>query len=145
MHAASRAAIEGVVMVPIFTGHVDTAGTLVLDAPYDYARHKGTLRGKPVEVVLRAKRRQRSLKQNNAYWGLIVPAIAEHCGYTKDEAHEALGFRFLRVGEPDAVLPARRSTADLTVQEFQDYCEAVKVFAAETLGIFIPDPESVEL
>ena len=88
---------------------------------------------------------QRSLKQNAAYWAIVVPAIADYCGYEKDEAHEALKFRFLRKGEPDALLPTTRSTTELTVQEFEDYVRQVRQFAAETLGLDIPEPSEVSL
>ena len=128
----------------LFYGRVKH-GKVNFRLPMEWAKHVRTHEGLEVEVTLRKIRTQRSLKQNRAYFGLIVSAIADHCGYTKDEAHEALAFKFLRLGEPDALLPTRRSTADLTTKEFTDYQEQVKRFAAEELGLFIPDPEQVDL
>lgn len=121
------------------------SGKVNFVAAMAWAREVRSLEGQEVEVTIRKRRTQRSLKQNRAYFGLIVSAIAEHCGYTKDEAHEALAWRFLRLGEPDAPLPTRRSTADLTTKEFENYTAQVKQFAAEELGLFIPDPQAVDL
>lgn len=131
--------------VALHYGRVDTAGKVVFDAPAGWLASCGALRGALVEVTIRKRRKQRSLAQNRAYFGFVVEVIAEHCGYTKDEAHEALAWRFLREGEPDAPLPKRRSTASLTDDEFAAYVAQVKQFAAEELGIFIPDAEAVSV
>lgn len=132
-------------MTRLFYGRVDKAGKVVFDQPFEWAKHCAGLKNQRIEVTARKQRTQRSLKQNRAYFGLIVSAVAEHCGYTKDEAHEALAFKFLRLGEPDALLPTRRSTADLTTKEFEDYTAQVKQFAAEELGLLIPDPSAVAI
>jgi len=129
----------------IHYGRVDKSGKVSFASPLGWSRDLQALRGKEVEVTIRQRRTQRSLKQNRAYFGLIVEAVAEHCGYTKDEAHEALAWKFLREGEPDAMLPKRKSTAALSTQEFEDYTAQVKQFAAEELGLFIPDPGQVIL
>lgn len=130
---------------PLFYARIDKTGKVVFDSPLAWARHCQSLKNALVEVTCRKRRTQRSLKQNRAYFGLIIEAIAESCGYTKDEAHEAVAWKFLRVGEPDALLPKRRSTSDLSTKEFEDYCAQVKQFAVEKLGLFIPDPNQVDL
>ena len=132
-------------MTPLFYGRVDKNGRMILDNPTSFAQECDRLRDKPIEVTIRKRRTQRTLKQNRAYFGLIIGEIAEHCGYTKDEAHEALAWKFLRQGEPDAMLPKRRSTSDLSTKEFEEYTAQVKQFAAEELGLFIPDPNQVDL
>jgi hypothetical protein len=131
--------------VPLFYARVDKADKVIFDSPLSWGREVHRLRGQAVELTIRKRRTQRSLKQNRAYFGLIVEAVADHCGYSKDEAHEALAWRFLREGEPDALLPRRKSTADLSTKEFEDYTARVKQFAAEELGLFIPDPQAVDL
>ena len=131
--------------VRIHYGRVDKDGKVSFTSPLAWGREVQALRGKEIEVTIRPRRTQRSPKQNRAYFGLIVEAVAEHCGYTKDEAHEALAWKFLREGELDAMLPTRKSTASLTTKEFEDYTAQVKQFAAEELNLFIPDPEQVSL
>ena len=132
-------------LVPIFTGRVLDGGLLVLDRSKDYGRYLRSLAGKPIELVVRKQRTQRSLDQNAYIHAVPVSMLAEHCGYTKDEAHEAVAWKFLREGEPDAPLPKRRSTTDLDTKEFEAYTAQVKQFAAEELGLFIPDPAQVDL
>jgi hypothetical protein len=132
-------------VTPIFYGRIDKTGKVQFDNALAWAQHCQSLKGASVEVTCRKQRTQRSLKQNAAYWAIVVPAIADYCGYEKDEAHEALKFRFLRKGEPDALLPTSRSTTELTVQEFEDYVRQVRQFAAETLGLDIPEPSEVSL
>ncbi len=129
----------------LFYGSVDKDGKVRFDAPFTWAKECASLKGKQIEVTIRKRRTLRSLKANRAYFGLIVQAIADHCGYSKQEAHEAIAWKFLQEGEPDAMLPRRRSTADLDDKEFATYTAQVKQFAAEELGLFIPDPGQVAL
>jgi len=86
----------------------------------------------------------RSEQQNRYYWGVVVDLLAVNTGYTPDEMHEALKFKFLRVRReklPDTV----RSTARLTKDEFCEYIEGIQRWAAVEMGVVIPDPDSVML
>lgn len=121
-------------MVPVFYGRVLPGGLLVLDQPKAYAAHLRSLRGKHVEIVAKQRRQKRSNQANRFYWGHVLAELAEATGYTKDEAHDALKFQFLRE-EGDGPLVKVRSTADLSVQEFSEYLERVMAFGAETFGI----------
>lgn len=62
----------------------------------------------------------------------------------KDLTHEFLKGRFLytEMVDPETgeVMKIPRKTSDLSTQEFIDYTEQVKQFAAEKLDLFIPDP-----
>jgi hypothetical protein len=42
------------------------------------------------------------------------------------------------------VVKIPRKTSELTTTEFEEYVEMVKQFAAETLNVFIPDPNDDE-
>jgi hypothetical protein len=44
----------------------------------------------------------------------------------------------MNTGEETMRIP--RKTSDLSTTEFEEYVEMVKQFAAETLEVFIPDP-----
>lgn len=103
--------------------------------------YRAGFEGKHVEVVLRARRRQRSLPQNNFYWAAIVTALAEETGHTPMEIHEALKHQFL--SRVEGKLEITRSTADLTTAEFSEYCERCRVLAAE-LGVNVPNPGEYE-
>ncbi len=129
-------------MNPIFHGHV-TQGVLYLDDLPAYEKQIASLDGKPVELVLRRHREQRSSEQNRYYWGVVVALIAEHCGYEPEEAHEALKIKFLRSHEATA-LPSVRSTADLNTAEFAEFVDQCRRFAAAYLNLNIPDPSAAE-
>jgi hypothetical protein len=108
-----------------------------------------------VEVEVRPKRRYRSVFHNAYYFGVCVQMICDRLrefghDVDKEMTHEFLKSRFLfnelndeKTGE---VMKIPKKTRDLTTSEFMDYLEQVKQFAAETLDIYIPDPnEQLEL
>ncbi len=134
-------------MVPVFHGTVSTSGRLELSDTVRawFTRYLLTLAGKSVEVTVRVHRRQRSSRQNRYYFGVVVPFIAEHCGYEKDEMHELLAMRFLRVADdPITGSPRRRHTPQTDTKEFSEYVDSCIRFGAE-LGVFIPGPGDVSL
>jgi len=105
----------------------------------DYVR---SLDGKTVEIVLRLPKKGRSTQQNRYYFGVVVRLVSESTGYTTDEAHDALRLMFL--SDNSRAIPTIRSTTALSTKEFEEYIEKIKVWAAETLNCYIPDPSSVE-
>ena len=103
-----------------------------------------TLEGQAVEVIVRKQRKQRSDNQNRFYWGVIIEMLSEFTGYTREEMHEALKFRFLAAGQDENGLVKIRSTATLTTDEFINYTNNIVIWAAQELGVFVPDPGSAE-
>jgi hypothetical protein len=72
-----------------------------------------------------------------------VPLIAEHCGYDKQEMHELLAMRFLRMADdPVTGSPRRRHTPETDTKDFSDYVDACIRLAAE-LGVYIPEAGEV--
>lgn len=129
---------------PIFTGII-SKGKLALDNQNQYLVHLSKFEGKKVELVLRKRRSQRSIKQNAWYWGVVVEILANHCGYEPEEMHDALKYRFLsNHKEDERGLIRICSTAKLTTSEFIDYTNRVVRWAAESLGVYIPDPNEVD-
>jgi hypothetical protein len=132
-------------MVPVFTGAVDSAGTLHLDDRPALSRYLEGLTGRRVEVVVRELRRTRSHRQNRYYWGVVIALLAEHCGYEPEEMHEALKLQFLRVpADEDHPLETVRSTARLKTSEFEVYLEQIRRWAATEMGVYIPEPNEVD-
>jgi hypothetical protein len=132
-------------MDSVFRGTANAKGTVDFDRPVDFRRYVARFAGRGVEVIVRRPKSIRSLNQNRYYFGVVIATIAAELGYTKDEAHEAIAWKFLQEGEADAKLPKRKSTATLTTHEMEDYISQVKQFAAEELHIYIPDPNEVSL
>ena len=134
-------------MNPMFIGRVNAEG-LTVEYPDAVlgrlARHLKTLAGKPVDVIVRTHRNTRTDPQNRFYFGVVVPLIAEECGYEKDEMHELLAMRFLRIeDDPVTGSPRRKRTPATDTKEFGEYLDACMRFAAE-LGVYIPAPGEVE-
>lgn len=131
-------------LTPLFTGRVLEGGLLVLNRPRDYGRYLRSLRGQFVEVVVRRQRSQRSARANRYYFGVVVALLAEHCGYEKQEMHEVLAFRFLRIEDcPITGAPRRTHTPDTDTAEFSAYVDSCIRLAAE-LGVIIPAPGECE-
>ena len=102
-----------------------------------------SLEGKDIEIIIRKRKKNRTISQNSWYWSCVVGIAAEHFGYEPDEMHEAYKFMFLRKhaeGKPETV----RSTVSLTTVEFSSYVEKCRQFCAEE-GIVIPDPGEIDL
>lgn len=129
----------------IFAAEVTTDGRLQIKEPATWRALLARLakrKRRGVTVVLSPERRQRTNQQNRWYWGVVVPALSEWSGYERDEMHELLGRMFLAIERAlpnGAVIASRRSTADLSTEEFSEYCERVRRFAAEN-GLYIPGP-----
>lgn len=92
---------------------------------------------------------KRSNPQNRYYWGLVVPMVQhgiKEMGteITKEECHEFLKSRFnyeeLVNEDTGEVLQLPRSTTALNKEQFSEYIGKIQQFAAEFLGIVIPDP-----
>jgi hypothetical protein len=109
------------------------------------------LRGmKDGEVLITIERVKatRSSQANRWYWGVIVQMLSDHTGYTPDEMHSVLKAKFIPKrfavangnGEIQDELVIGGSTAILNTVEFSEYCEAIRMWAAESLSVVIPDP-----
>jgi len=132
-------------LVQIHCGHVSESGKLTLDDREGFLRAMHGYAGREVEVVVRRPKAQRSNPQNRYLHGVVIPILAEFCGYDLDAMKDALKWKFLRVpadvaGAPDTV----RSTASLSTVEFAEYCEQIRRWAAVELGVNIPEPGQVE-
>ena len=135
-----------------FYGSVSDNG--VLTVPQKFNTDVGRLfRGREVIVTVQRKRKVRSLDQNAYYWAVIVPNICDALNdagevVTRQEVHEFLKFRFLRVQKIDydsgeVIYEYGRSTTSLKTYEFCLYIDNCIRFGAEYLGITIPLPNEV--
>lgn len=132
----------------VIPGKVDELGVL---RPADLPRWGNICRalaGCTVEIVLRKPKSKRSLDQNQWWWGVAVPLIAEELGYDRHEyeaVHYALVSKCFGVRQ-DAKLgevPNKRSS-QLTIAEFSELMEWAVRFAATEIGIALPMPGETE-
>jgi hypothetical protein len=134
-------------VVPILHGFVTEDGRLAFRpaARGLFMRHLAQLTGQAVDVIIRVHRDQRTDSQNRYYFGVVVPLIGEHCGYDKQEMHELLAMRFLRIADdPVTGSPRRRRTPHTNTKEFAEYIDACVRFASQELGVYIPAPHESE-
>ncbi len=111
------------------------------------------------KVTAEPVKNARSLSQNAYLHGVCNKMISDRTGYEADEVHEYLlgryfGWKDKRVPKtprnPSGVesVPVRTTTTDehgkrsvLSTQAFSDYVDFIQRFAAQTLGLVIPDPD----
>ncbi len=95
------------------------------------------------------KKDKRSNQQNRYYFGQVVALVQKgikDLGHdlTKEETHEFLKAKFnykeLVNEETGEVLSLPISTTRLNKTDFGEYISKIQQFAAEFLGIIIPDP-----
>lgn len=100
------------------------------------------LSGKRAEITVRPETKSRTNEQNRYLWGVVYKYISEEIGYEPEQVHELMKFKFLKIeilvkGNPETVI---RSTTELSTEEFNQYVERIVRWAAEFLGLVIPDP-----
>jgi hypothetical protein len=131
---------------PAFIGTANVSGTIDFAPAVRELMRVHVMRfkpGTPIAVTVKRYRRKRSDRQNRYYFGQVVPRIAERCGYDKQEMHELLAMRFLRVeDDPITGSPRRKRTPDTDTAEFTEYLDHCIQFGAE-LGAEIPPPDMV--
>lgn len=111
------------------------------------------------KVEISESKRIRSDSQNAYLWAVPNKMISDMTGYEVEEVHEYLcgqhwGWKDKRVPKtprnPKGVesVPMRTTTRDeqgkrsvLTTTQFSDYVDFIQRFAAQKLGLVIPDPD----
>ena len=111
-----------------------------------FKNHLLKLKGKTVAVTCEERKKHRSNEQNAYYWGVVLKTIADYAGYRGEQEitgiHEELKRMFLpKIGKLNIV----KSTSSLNTAEFTDYIENIRLWAAQELGVYIPDPNEAEV
>lgn len=82
----------------------------------------------------------RTIPQNKLYWGVYIKILSEELGYTSEEMHEELKYKF---NPKDSKLtPGARvggSTRAMTRKEFTRYLENINIWAQDDLGVSLPE------
>jgi hypothetical protein len=131
-------------ITPAFKASVEN-GKLVFNN-IDFDKYLQKLNGKEVSVIVNKHKKHKDFRSNNQnkyYWGVCVALIAEHTGYTTDEAHEALKYQFLL--DRSGKLPIVRSTKDLDTEEMEVYLNYIRQWASAELGVYVPLPNETDV
>ena len=99
--------------------------------------------GKRITLSLSESKSVRSVNQNKYYWGVVLHYISEEIGHSPEEVHDLLKAQFLKgtIHVKGLDLDKVGSTASLKTDEFEEYLNKIKIWAAEFLNVNIPDPE----
>lgn len=138
-----------------FAAFIDDACRFAFDDVAAWGRAKQHYKGEEVMVILKKRPKQQGTKAMRYYRGVVIPDIAEACGYDRDDAedceavHESMAWKHLRISDhPELGYPRRRSTAkgDLSLEEMAEYIDKV-ILDAETsiVGCRIRRPEDVDM
>jgi len=103
-----------------------------------FLKHEGQIVG----VTVERKKQNRSLQQNKYMW-LILGIISEETGHEPEELHAYFKqkFNYIHSESFNEMIPG--STTKLSTNEFTNYIEKIKVFAADRLGLYIPDANEI--
>lgn len=125
----------------IFAGKVAN-GRLKLDDQEAFNQWLVSLGECEVQLSIGKRKKIRSHNENRYYWGVVIRILSAELGYSDDEMHEALKWKFLRIKENS--IPTVKSTANLSTTEFEDYAAQIRRWAAQELNIQVPEPNEVE-
>ena len=134
-------------------------GEIVPDSQRNWETAMKILEGKQVSVKIGPRTKIRSNLQNSYLWGVVYRTISDETGNDSKDLHEF--FKDRAFGE-DVEMPVKhpgedgswttikyrvckRSTTDLTTMEFIEYYRGIIAFAAEDLGIYVPEPGEEEM
>ena len=128
-------------MNPIFTVNI-VKGRLQDNRIEDYIK---TLSDGEYEFIIRKPRKERSNQQNKYYRGVIIKIISSEIGYTEDEIHEILKYKFnpayLKI--KDEEIRVGKSTTILSTIEFEQMLTKIREWCSMELNLFIPLPNEV--
>lgn len=116
-----------------------------------------SLDGKEVEIKISRKKKTRSNNQNRYYWGVVIPVIKQgliDAGFNRSIVNDSnLVHEFLKnmfcpkielVNEDTGeVLTLPPTTTSNTTTQMMEYFQDIQIWAAEKLGISVPDPGEV--
>lgn len=132
----------------VATGSV-TAGKLQVRNRQAFEDALAQFRDGEVLVTVERLYATRSEQQNRWYWGQIMRLLAQYTGHSSLELHEYCKKRFNPLpitivdehGEIKDEETVGGTTTKLNKLTFGDYCEAIRQWARDDLGVVIPDPQ----
>jgi hypothetical protein len=109
----------------------------------------GAMSDGPVVLTIERKKATRTVNQNAYYHAVVVATIAKETEQDPESVHEALKRECnaqcvtMRTKDGETYdMWVGKSTSGLNVNDFSDYVERCRAFAATFLGLEIPDPDT---
>jgi hypothetical protein len=139
---------KGIFIGNVFKGKLNLGQKKIFT---DYLRSL-EYKDKPAKIILTVKRWRKKRttgaegdksNQNGYMFGVMLPLLCDHHGYTPLEMYHALEFHFCRIGGTDT-LPKIKELKTLNTVEWEDTMEKIRIWALTDYEINIPVPESIE-
>lgn len=128
-----------------FTAHGELkGGKLVLSNERYFRGNLAYFEDCKVRVIVERLKNSRSKDQNNYYWGVVLPEIATHTGFSAEELHDVFKSKYLkdkRVWRGGNITVLKSTTA-LSTGEFAEYLQNVILEAGE-MEIAIPEADKL--
>jgi len=127
-----------------FVGTVEQ-GKLDIDFSANFDRWLMILEGQRVTIEVKKFKKKRSLPQMRYYFGVVIEELLEPMGYRKDEkekVHQIMKYKFLRTIDDNGneYVPTLSEITKVDTVRMGEYLDQIKIFAAQDLGWYIPDP-----
>jgi len=130
-------------------GRVNEQGELILADPSAWRLAVSRNKGQDVWVTMIRQQHLHSVSQQRYYFGVVVDMIAEFIGETREETHELLKSEHLPQREIELLegtkLTMPPTTRNLSVEQYTEYIERCRRWAATFLGLSIPDANELEV
>ena len=134
-------------------GRVDDKGIVIFSDPSAWRVAVARHRGRDVWITVKRQTRHHSSNQRSYYHGVVVDMIAADIGESNEETHElmkadsAVLRKYARKIEllNGKFIQMPPSTKHLTSEQYTEYIEERRRWAATFLGLSIPDPGEVEV
>jgi len=114
-----------------------------ISKPNTFKREIKYFAGMEVEITVRKKRAKRSNEQN-ALYRAYVKLLSEATGYSADETHSILGYKFRLCEKVDEdsgeVFNYIKSTTQLNKLEFADHLTEIQRWCEDTFKFRLPNP-----
>lgn len=131
---------------PRFRGVVKD-GKFQPEDPIAFMKQIRSLDGKEVWASMEEWKefKQRSLNENRYYWSVVIDILSSELGYTPEEMHEVIKWKFLAhpIELKGQKVMTAVSTASLSTSEFEGLMSKIRTWASMELGIYIPEPNEV--
>jgi hypothetical protein len=96
-----------------------------------------------VTITVEKTKKNRSNQQNRYYWACVT-IVANELGYSREEMHSIIGFKFLKREKVDEnsgeVFEYIESTTKLSTTDFVVFMDEFIIWSAEHLNIILPSP-----
>ena len=115
--------------------------------PEGFKKNCENLEGKGGYISVIPFRKMKTNEQNRYYRGVVVAIFADYWGCTNEEAHQALSNEHLKYYPKPNMPVLIKSTAlsEWSTVEWEDYMVFLRNWGASEFGLYIPEPNEVDL